>query len=109
MKIKSITTGQLFDMVRNKLEYPLIDVREDYEVAEGMVPGAMHIPMNDIPNRKNELRMDKEYLIICRSGARSLRVCEFLQENGYKVVNVAGGMNAWFGEKVYPNKGGSQF
>ena len=102
MKIKSIATGQLIDMVKNKEEYLLIDVREDYEVAEGMVPGAMHIPLNDIPNRKNELRIDKEYFIICRSGARSLRVCEFLQENGYKVVNVAGGMNTWFGEKVYP-------
>ncbi|MDF2557122.1 MAG: sulfurtransferase [Bacillales bacterium] len=109
MEIKSITTGQLLEMTKYRDELHVIDIREDSEIAEGMVPGTIHIPMNDLLNRKTELSKDKEYFIICRSGARSLRVCEFLQENGYKVVNIAGGMNAWFGEKVYPSKGKSQF
>ncbi|MDF2535725.1 MAG: ytwF [Bacillales bacterium] len=103
MKIRSISTGKLLEKVEKKQKFDLIDVREDFEVAEGMVPGATHIQLNEIPNRLDDLSKDKEYYIICRSGVRSLRVCEFLQDSGFNVMNVSGGMNSWFGEKVFPS------
>ncbi|MCE5167891.1 rhodanese-like domain-containing protein [Paenibacillus profundus] len=74
----------------------MIDVREDEEVAHGMIPGAKHIPMNQIPDRLHEIEQNGEIIFICRSGYRSERVCEYLQQIGVKgVVNMEGGMLAW--------------
>lgn len=79
-------------------ELYLIDVREDEEVAEGMIPQAVHIRMGDIPEKVDTLDKDKEYVFICRSGMRSMNVCRYLDEQGFKTVNVEGGMMAWEGE-----------
>ncbi|WP_151734799.1 rhodanese-like domain-containing protein ['Paenibacillus yunnanensis' Narsing Rao et al. 2020] len=73
----------------------LIDVREDDEVAFGMIDGAEHIPMGEIPAHADELPADAELVFICRSGARSQRVCEYLQQFGLKASNLSGGMIAW--------------
>jgi rhodanese-related sulfurtransferase len=78
----------------------LIDVREDEEVAAGMIPGARHIPMNQIPARLEEIDPDQEIIFICRSGYRSERVCEYLQQHGYdNCVNMTGGMLQWWYEE----------
>ncbi len=79
----------------------IIDVREDEEVAEGVIPGAIHIRMNDIPEHMHEIPKDEEVIFVCRSGGRSGRVCDYLLANGYdKVVNMTGGMLRWTGETV---------
>ena len=73
----------------------LIDVREDEEVAQGMIEGAIHIPLGQISERHNELPTAVEIIVICRSGGRSGRACEFLSANGYNVTNMSGGMLEW--------------
>ncbi|MGZ9587042.1 rhodanese-like domain-containing protein [Paenibacillus marinisediminis] len=74
----------------------MIDVREQEEVIHGIIPGAKHIPMNDIPARIEELQEHEEIIFICRSGYRSERVCEYLLQQGYNGgVNLEGGMLAW--------------
>ncbi|MCG7407646.1 rhodanese-like domain-containing protein [Paenibacillus sp. ACRRX] len=74
----------------------LIDVREHEEVAQGIIPGAKHIPMNEIPDRIQEVERTSEIIFICRSGYRSERVCEYLQHLGIEgAVNMEGGMLAW--------------
>ncbi|RUS48357.1 rhodanese-like domain-containing protein [Cohnella sp. AR92] len=74
----------------------LIDVREDDEVAYGMIEGARHIAMGEIPDRLGEIPRDEEVIFICRSGNRSGRVCEYLAAQGFtKQVNMLGGMLAW--------------
>jgi Rhodanese-related sulfurtransferase len=74
----------------------LIDVREDDEVAYGMIDGAVHIPMGQIPERLADIPKDEEVIFICRSGSRSGRVCEYLAAQGFgKTVNMLGGMLAW--------------
>lgn len=98
--INIITTEELEKKIENGEELNLIDVREDEEVAEGMIPGAKHIRMNDIPARIDELDKDKEYIFICRSSRRSENVCYYLQDQGYKVRNMVGGMLDWKGEIV---------
>ncbi|TKC15879.1 rhodanese-like domain-containing protein [Robertmurraya kyonggiensis] len=99
--INIITTEELEKKIENGEELNLIDVREDEEVAEGMIPGAKHIRMNDIPARLDELDKDKEYIFICRSSRRSENVCYYLQDQGYKVTNMVGGMLDWNGEIVF--------
>jgi rhodanese-related sulfurtransferase len=78
----------------------LVDVREDYEVEQGMIPGAKHIPMAEIPANLSYFDKNKEYIFICRSSRRSENVCLYMQDQGYKVRNMIGGMLEWTGETV---------
>ncbi|UHA74076.1 rhodanese-like domain-containing protein [Paenibacillus sp. 481] len=74
----------------------LIDVREHDEVVHGMITGAKHIPMGEIPDRLDEIERTEEIIFICRGGVRSERVCEYLQHvNIAGAVNLTGGMIAW--------------
>ena len=74
----------------------LIDVRTPAEVAEGMAPGAINIPLQEIEQRLSEFPKDKDLLIYCRSGKRSMAASNFLIEHGYeKVFNVVGGFLAF--------------
>ncbi|HWJ79651.1 MAG TPA: rhodanese-like domain-containing protein [Niallia sp.] len=97
-ELKSISTEELEKKLKNNEKLELVDVREDEEVAEGMIPGAKHIPMGSIPENVDYFSKDKEYIIICRSGRRSENVCYFLQDQGINVVNMEGGMLHWMGE-----------
>ncbi|MBB4822831.1 rhodanese-related sulfurtransferase [Sporosarcina luteola] len=75
----------------------IIDVREADEVAEGKIPGAIHIPLGLLEFRLHELDKNKEYTTVCRSGGRSGRATQLLESHGYTVVNMVGGMLAWDG------------
>lgn len=73
----------------------LLDVREDWELAVASVPNIIHIPMGQVADRMQELDRGTEIVVLCRSGRRSLEVAKFLQQNGFKTVNLAGGILAW--------------
>lgn len=73
----------------------LLDVREDDEWRLGHAPGAVHIPLSDIPARYGELDPDAELYVVCRQGGRSLEAVKYLVNIGYEAVNVVGGMVAW--------------
>ena len=96
--MKEITTTELQEKLENGETLHMIDVREDDEVATGIVPGAIHIPLGEIPERMAELDKATPYVLICRSGGRSGRAAEFLQAQGYDVTNMVGGMLDWHGE-----------
>jgi rhodanese-related sulfurtransferase len=73
----------------------LLDVREDWELGVASVPGIVHIPMGQVPDRLSELDRNRQVVVLCRSGKRSLQVANFLQQNGFKALNLAGGILAW--------------
>lgn len=76
----------------------VLDVREDDEWQAGHAPGAVHLPLGDIPTRLGELpETDGTLPVICRSGGRSGRAVAWLVQQGFDVVNVDGGMRAWSG------------
>jgi rhodanese-related sulfurtransferase len=75
----------------------LLDVREDDEWQRGHAADALHIPMGQVPGRLAEIDADAELYVICHAGGRSLRVAKYLQQHGYRPVNVNGGMLAWSG------------
>lgn len=93
--IPQMTPQELRQRLETGSDLVLIDVREDEEVAAGMIPEALHIPMGEIPARQDEIPADAEIIFICRSGARSQRVCEYLVQSGYNVANLSGGMIEW--------------
>ena len=73
----------------------VLDVREDFEVAEGMIPGAIHIPMGELQARISELDAKVPVIAICRSGNRSARVADALNAAGFTADTMDGGMIAW--------------
>jgi len=73
----------------------VLDVREDDEWVEGHVPNAHHIPMNEVANQVDKLDDGARIFIICRSGGRSMTVANYLESQGFDVVSVAGGTQAW--------------
>jgi rhodanese-related sulfurtransferase len=82
--------------VRNRDDVVLIDVREDSEYAEGHIPGAVLIPLGQIPDRLGEIPQDKTVIAVCRSGNRSSQAANFLRQQGFdNVHNMQGGMLAW--------------
>jgi rhodanese-related sulfurtransferase len=71
----------------------LLDVREHEEWAAGRAPGALHVPMGEL--RQDTLPRDRPVLAVCRVGGRSAAVAQALEQLGYDVANVTGGMLAW--------------
>ena len=77
----------------------LLDVREPDEVAFVALAGSTHIPMGEIPGRLHELDPDKEIVVYCHHGVRSLHVANFLAQHDFeKVASLAGGIDAWAAE-----------
>ena len=96
--MKSMTTDELLELLDANEDLNIIDVREDFEVEHGMIPGAVNIPLGDIPARAAELDRSKEYIVVCKGGVRSANACEYLAQQGFDVTNLEGGMMAYDGE-----------
>jgi rhodanese-related sulfurtransferase len=74
----------------------VLDVREDWERAAARLPGTIDIPMAEVPQRLAELPRDRDIVVMCHGGVRSLRVAQFLVHNGFsRVANLSGGIHAW--------------
>ncbi len=73
----------------------LLDVRETDEYVAGHVASAVHIALGTVPQNVDAFRGDGPAYVICKSGGRSLKACEFLAEQGLEVINVAGGTMQW--------------
>jgi rhodanese-related sulfurtransferase len=69
----------------------LIDVRTPLEFNSGNVKGSINIPMNEVPQRLDEIRELEPMIVFCKSGVRSQKVLEFLKDNGIVEVENGGG------------------
>jgi len=81
-------------------EIQLLDVREQIEWDGGRPSGALHIPMQTVPERTDELDRNKPVACICLMGARSAMVADFLRAQGYDAYNVTGGFLEWFSDRL---------
>lgn len=73
----------------------VLDVREDDEWQAGHVAGAVHISMGTLMGRVDEVPKDRRVYVMCRVGGRSGQVTQYLDAQGWDVVNIDGGMLAW--------------
>jgi len=74
----------------------LVDVREAWESDQMRIPGALLIPLGEIPDRLAEIPEDRDVYVHCRLGGRGTKAVEFLREHGRpRAFNLAGGIDAW--------------
>lgn len=99
--IKEVTPVEAEEIIANSKDTVIIDVREDEEVANGMIHDALHIPLQQIPEKITNLNKEKEYILVCRSGGRSMKAALYMEEEGFKVANMVGGMLEWTDEIVF--------
>ena len=95
MAVAEITPSEFVERRSRGESLTLLDVREDWELGVASVPDVVHIPMGEVADRLGELDRSREVVVLCRSGRRSLQVANFLQQNGFQAVNLAGGILAW--------------
>jgi rhodanese-related sulfurtransferase len=94
MAVAEITPTEFVARRERGESLTLLDVREDWELGVASVPDVVHIPMGEVADRLGELDREREVVVLCRSGRRSLQVANFLQQNGFRAVNLAGGILA---------------
>lgn len=90
-----IEAPDLFDLI-TKPRVLLVDVRNDDEVARGIIPGAMHIQLAMLPVQYEKLMSANTVVFYCHSGVRSAHAADFAVNKGVKdVFNLVGGVLAW--------------
>ena len=74
----------------------LLDVRESWEYAICHIADSININMAQIPSRLHDLNPEREIIVICHHGWRSLQVASYLESNGFdNISNLLGGIDAW--------------
>ncbi|WP_026918519.1 rhodanese-like domain-containing protein [Gordonia shandongensis] len=96
-EIETVEVGDLPDDFTDVTDAVLLDVRENDEWCEAHVRGALHIPLDDVPARIDEIDLESELLVVCRTSGRSFRLAQYLSMRGIPGTVVKGGMVAWQG------------
>ena len=93
---KEISATEASILRDNNEDVVFLDVREDSELAICRIDGALHIPMNEIPERAEALPLDRPLVVFCHHGMRSMNVLHYLESRGFEnVINMGGGIHAW--------------
>jgi rhodanese-related sulfurtransferase len=96
--IPEISVKELAELKNQKADFLLLDVRELSEYNEYNLGGRL-IPINQLPDRLDELNRNQLTVVHCKSGGRSSRAVEFLLNSGFtNVKNLTGGATAWRAE-----------
>ena len=91
--MKEITFNDFYQLYQ-KESLSVLDVREVEEFEALHLEGARNLPLSQLADTYDQLDKSQSYYVICKSGKRSARACQFLSEQGYDVINVQGGMDA---------------
>lgn len=91
----TVPTVTVSDVLTHPNDYTVVDVREDYEVEEIAWPGAIHIPLGDLPGRIAEVPKGTKVACLCAVGGRSSRAAQMLRTEGIEAYNIQGGVRAW--------------
>ena len=89
-----MSTDELKKELRKDAHF--IDVRTPGEFQNHHIKGFKNIPLHELKKRHHEISKDKETILICQSGMRSMKASKILKKLGYtRLANVRGGMNVW--------------
>jgi rhodanese-related sulfurtransferase len=94
--VDEITPRQLKDRLDRNDRPVLVDIRDDWETKLCRLDNALHIPMEELEFRTEELNPADEIVVYCHHGVRSAAVADYLRRLGFtRVRNLAGGLDAW--------------
>ncbi|QQK08635.1 rhodanese-like domain-containing protein [Miniphocaeibacter halophilus] len=89
------------ELLMEKKKINIIDVRDENEFKRGHIKNSINIPLKYIEEKCMDFKEDEIYYIICKSGMRSSRACQFLcNSKNFKAINLNGGIMSWKGELV---------
>ena len=95
----NISMKDFYEKYTNSSEkLTILDVREIHEYAAGNIPSAENFPLSTLGTDFSKLDKNQKYYVICQAGGRSAKAYDFLDTQGFDVINVEGGMNNWPGE-----------
>lgn len=96
MSIKQLTALELKQAITSNSNLFMLDVREPFEYKYAHIVGSTSIPLNQLPNKLAELDAEKDIVVICHHGMRSMQAANFLVQSGFKqIANLQGGIDAW--------------
>ena len=95
MSIREITPTELQQLLAGENPPALIDVREEGEAAICSIDGSTLIPMNTLPQRLPELPRDRPVVLYCHGGMRSMMAGQWLSQQGFEALSLAGGIDRW--------------
>ncbi|MEA2416140.1 MAG: hypothetical protein QOI58_2797 [Thermoanaerobaculia bacterium] len=95
MSIREITPTELQQLLAGENPPSLIDVREEGEAAICSIDGSTLIPMNTLPQRLPELARDRPVVLYCHGGMRSMMAGQWLSQQGFDALSLAGGIDRW--------------
>lgn len=90
--MKEISFEDFYDLYQSQ-KLALIDVRETEEFEAAHLEGAQSFPLSRLADSYQDLDPQASYYVICKSGVRSARACQFLEGQGYDVIHVQAGMD----------------
>ncbi len=89
---------------RDKENIVLLDIRTDLEQETGTIEGSVHIPLQQLRERLNDLDKSKEIWTYCQIGQRGYYAERLLKQHGFNIKNVTGGFKLYMSSKFTPNK-----
>jgi adenylyltransferase/sulfurtransferase len=95
MSIREITPTELQQLLAGENPPALIDVREEGEAAICSIDGSTLIPMNTLPQHLPELPRDRPVVLYCHGGMRSMMAGQWLSQQGFEALSLAGGIDRW--------------
>lgn len=93
--IQEISVQKLKQMIDQRESFQLLDVREDEELEIAKLEPHIQIPLGELMTNYATLQKNLPTVIMCHRGGRSMLACKFLQEKGFQVLNLSGGIDAW--------------
>lgn len=98
--MSSLSSDDLAQRLAGGDDLTVLDVREAHEVAQGMIPGCLWIPLGQVCDRMDELDPRRPTVVVCAGGVRSAKAIDALHDAGYRgeLMNLTGGMAQWNGE-----------